>query len=246
MSDAGGAGVPDAGDADAGDADAERTAPDAARPAGPPRWLLITLAIVGAAALAFGIGRFTAFGASSAPVMPTTGSAEAGFARDMQVHHGQAVEMAMTIYRKTEDPTLKVMAYDMATAQAAQQGEMYGWLVQWGLPQKGGPLMAWMPTGDDGHEGHSPGATDEELRDAMGMATDEQLAALEAASGTEADCLFLELMIRHHEGATEMVDAVLELGTEPRVLVVAQGMADVQQGEIDAMRSAQARLGCST
>ena len=41
-------------------------------------------------------------------------SAEAGFARDMQVHHGQAVEMAMDIYRTTENPDVRVLAYDIA------------------------------------------------------------------------------------------------------------------------------------
>ncbi|HEX5857018.1 MAG TPA: DUF305 domain-containing protein [Microbacterium sp.] len=218
----------------------------AERSSSPPRWLLIGLAIVAVAALAFAIGRFSAFGASAAPVMPATDSAEAGFARDMQVHHGQAVEMAMTIYEKTEDEGIRTLAYDMATAQAGQAGEMYGWLVQWGLSQSGGPLMGWMADASGSHDGHDagPSATDAELRAAMGMAGPDELAALDAATGTEADCMFLELMIRHHEGAIEMVDAILERGDEPRVLAVARSMASVQQGEIDAMVSAQQRLGC--
>ena len=219
---------------------------DVERSSSPPRWLLIGLAVVGIAALAFAIGRFTAFGASAAPVMPATDSADAGFARDMQVHHNQAVEMAMTIYSQTDDEAVRTLAYDMATAQAAQAGEMYGWLVQWGLPQSGGPLMGWMTDASGGHDGHDvgPSATDAELRAAMGMATPEQLDALDAAAGTEADCLFLDLMIRHHEGAIEMVDAILERGEQPRVLAVARSMASVQQSEIDAMTSAQLRLGC--
>ena len=40
---------------------------------------------------------------------PTTDSAEAGFSRDMQVHHAQAIEMAMEIYRKTDDDELRVL-----------------------------------------------------------------------------------------------------------------------------------------
>jgi uncharacterized protein (DUF305 family) len=52
-------------------------------------------------------------------------------------------------------------------------------------------------------------------------------------------------MTTHHEGAIQMVDAVLELGSEPRVLHVAQGMKDTQQFEIDAMAASAARLGCS-
>jgi len=219
---------------------------EAERSSSPPRWLLIGLAILAIAALAFAVGRFTAFGASAAPVTPTTDSADAGFARDMQVHHNQAVEMAMTIYGKTDDVGIRTLAYDMATAQSSQAGEMYGWLVQWGLPQSGGPLMGWMADGSGSHDGHDvgPSATDDELRAAMGMATDEELAALDGAAGPEAGCMFLELMIRHHQGAIDMVDAILERGEQPRVLAVARSMASVQQSEIDAMVSAQQRLGC--
>ena len=57
----------------------------------------------------------------------------------MQVHHTQAIEMAMEIYRKTEDDDVRRMAYDIATSQAGQRGEMYDWIVQWGLPQSGRP-----------------------------------------------------------------------------------------------------------
>ena len=80
---------------------------------------------------------------------------------------------------------------------------------------------------------------------AMGMASADELAALAEATGTEADCLFLELMIRHHEGAIPMADAVIELGSVPRVLAVAESIKAGQTAEIDAMESVQARLGCA-
>lgn len=209
-----------------------------------PRWLAVVLGAVAVAAVAFAIGRFTAFGATAAPPHPGTSSPEAGFARDMQVHHGQAVEMAMEIYRKTEDPELRVLAYDMATAQAGQRGEMFGWLVQWGLPQSGGPLMAWMD--ESSEHGHDEAAATPEEREAqMGMATPGQLAELRAASGTEADCLFLELMTRHHRGAIPMAEAVVKLGSDPRVDTVAEGMIAAQTGEIGAMEAIASRLGCA-
>lgn len=212
-----------------------------ARPA--TRWILVAVAAVAIAAVAFAIGRFTAFGATAEPVRPSTVSAEAGFARDMQVHHEQAVRMAMTIYRETSDEELGILAHDMATAQAGQRGEMYGWLVEWGLPQAGGPLMAWMADSPDhGHD--TEAATEAELRDEMGLATDAQLAELESATGPAADCMFLELMIRHHQGAIPMAEAVVELGEEPRVLTVAESMIGAQSSEIDAMRSIQTRLSC--
>ena len=220
----------------------------AERSAQPPRWLLITFAVIAAAAVAFAIGRFTTFPAASDASAPTTDSAEAGFARDMQVHHAQAIDMAMTIYRTTADEPIKALAYDIATNQSAQKGEFFDWLVRWNLPQAGGPLMAWM-AGTDAHAAHGgtapETATEAELMDQMGMATQAQLDELAAAEGTEADCLFLELMIRHHEGALPMGQALLELGSDPRALNVADAVVSTQSAEIDLMRSMQARLSCT-
>ncbi len=212
----------------------------------PPRWVIVVLACVAIAGLAFAIGRFSTFGAAAAA--PAGDSAEAGFSRDMQVHHAQAIAMAMEIYRKTDDEELRVLSYDIATGQAGQRGEMFDWLVQWGLPQAGGPMMDWMSASEAGHDhgAAAPGEslTDDEAREAMGMASDAELRALADATGQEADCLFLELMIRHHEGAIPMAEAVIELGTEPRVLSVAESIRAGQTAEIDAMESIRQRLGC--
>lgn len=212
-----------------------------------PRWWVVALVLLGVTALAFAAGRFSTFGAQSAVATPGTASPEAGFARDMQVHHTQAIEMAMVIYRKTDDDDVRVLAYDIATAQAGQRGEMYDWLVKWGLPQAGGPMMQWMGASDAGHD-HGvtdEPMTDDEARAAMGMASDAELADLAEATGQRADCLFLGLMTRHHEGAIPMADALLELGSDPRALDVAQSIKEGQTAEIDAMRSIQTRLACA-
>lgn len=202
------------------------------------------LAVVAAAAVAFAMGRFSTFGSAG----PGPNEADAGFARDMQAHHAQAIEMAMEIYRKTDDDTLRVLSYDIATGQSTQKGEMFGWLVQWGLPQAGAPLMSWM-TDADGHAGHGATAgeppSDAQLRAAMGMATDAELAELRDAQGTDADCLFLDLMIRHHEGAIPMAEAVVERGAVARVKAVARSMIANQKAELDAMAAARTRLACT-
>ncbi|MDD7929059.1 DUF305 domain-containing protein [Microbacterium thalli] len=212
-------------------------------PAGLRWWgvLLIVLAVAGAA---FAVGRFTAFG-TSAPV-PGESSPEAGFARDMQVHHTQAIEMAMTIYRKTDDEGIRTLSFDIATAQAGQRGEFYDWLVRWGLPQRSSaPLMQWMQSvPEHAHGTAAQPLSDDELTTEMGMATPAQLAELDAATGTAADCLFLELMIRHHEGAVPMAEALVDLGSDPRAVQVAGGIVQTQSAEIDLMRSVQTRLGC--
>ncbi|MCP2636392.1 DUF305 domain-containing protein [Microbacterium sp. HD4P20] len=218
--------------------------PTVARP-----WWVIALVLLAVAAVAFAVGRFSTFGTQATTTTPGTTSAEAGFSRDMQVHHAQAIEMAMEIYRKTDDEELRILAYDIATGQSGQRGEMYDWLVQWGLSQSGADsMMAWMSDSDAGHAHGVPAGepmTDEEAHEAMGMASDDELDALEDATGREADCLFLSLMIRHHEGAIPMAEALLELGTDPRALEVAASIEAGQTAEIDAMRSIQSRLGCT-
>lgn len=231
--------------------------PDGAEPSGTrggaasgrPPWWVYALVALGIAALAFAIGRFSTFGSAGVATGPD--AADIGFARDMQVHHTQAIEMAMQIYRKTDDEDVRRMAYDIATSQAGQRGEMFDWLVQWGLPQTGGPLMEWMTDASAGHAGHGEAATgapatDAALRAQMGMATDAELADLESATGVQADCMFLGLMIRHHEGAIPMAQAAVELGSIPRVITVAEGIVKGQQAEIDAMTSIQSRLGCAS
>lgn len=208
-----------------------------------PPWWAVMLVAVGVVGVAFAIGRFSTF--SQTPASPLSTSAEAGFARDMQVHHAQAVEMAMQVYRTTDDPGIRVLAYDIATTQSAQKGEFYDWLVKWGLPQAGGPLMSWMSGTEHAHGGSGATASEDELMTEMGMASPAELAELASTTGTPGDCLFLGLMIRHHEGAVPMAQALLDLGSEPRALAVAGGVIATQSAEIDLMRSLQTELSCA-
>ena len=219
---------------------------DASPSPGWPRWWIVLPILLAVGALTFAAGRFSTFGSQGAGA-PGADSAEAGFSRDMQVHHAQAIQMAMEIYQKTADDELRILAYDIATGQAGQRGEMYDWLVQWGLSQSGGPMMQWMDASPAG-SGHAmpDGAamTEEEARIAMGMASAEEISALEGATGQQADCLFLGLLIRHHEGAIPMAEALIELGSDSRALTVAENIKNGQTAEIDAMKSMRARMGC--
>ena len=96
---------------------------------------------------------------------PSDFGADAGFARDMQTHHAQAVEMAFLVRDRTDDEEVRTVAYDIITSQQQQAGQMYGWLVQWGLDQTGSrPPMAWVggehaaahaaPDGTHARDGH--------------------------------------------------------------------------------------------
>ena len=121
---------------------------------GSRRWFVVAVALILIAGLAFAVGRFSTFGSQAAASSPGTDSPEAGFSRDMQVHHAQAIEMAMEIYRKTDDDELRVLSYDIATGQAGQRGEMFDWLVQWGLSQSGGRATVRVARGGGIHPLH--------------------------------------------------------------------------------------------
>lgn len=198
--------------------------------------LIVVAALLVLVAIVVGviIGRVTATGAVP---MPGESSAEAGFARDMQVHHGQAVEMALLVRDRSDDPEIRLLALDIATAQAQQQGQMFAWLAVWGLPQTSSePEMDWLSrpvidgsAGHEGHGGHTPGEP------MPGVASFEQMQELQNATGVEAERLFLELMIAHHQGGVEMAEAVLARSTQPQVTTLANGMVMLQSKELDYM-----------
>ncbi|MFG2021255.1 DUF305 domain-containing protein [Actinomadura geliboluensis] len=169
---------------------------------------------------------------------PGTDGPEAGFARDMSAHHAQAVRMSFIIRDRTGDADVKLLAYDIITTQQAQIGMMTAWLDEWELP-KADPsgAMRWM----SGHGGHRGGAS------AMpGMATREQLADLEKASGEDAEVGFLRLMIAHHRGGVDMAEAVLARTGHDGVRRLARTMVEGQRSEITLMNAMLRERGAAT
>ena len=67
------------------------------------------------------------------------------------------------------------------------------------------------------------------------MATPAQVANLQAATGIEAERIFLTLMIAHHKGALEMSQALLARSDQPSARAFAQAVVTSQQAEIDLM-----------
>jgi len=224
----------------------------------PARSIAIAVAVVIVVLLSLAVGRLTA----PNPAPPSTMSAEAGFARDMQEHHNQAVELALIVRDRTDDPDTRLLAYDIATSQSQQSGQMFGWLAEWGLPQAPAePSMTWMLRpplgGDGGHSGtgHSragdgdtdgssvDGAMPEMASPGMmkpgmpmpGMATREQILQLEDLNGQAAEIWFLELMIAHHRGGVEMAAAILERSDVNVVRDLASGILSVQESEMALM-----------
>ncbi|MGC4190844.1 MAG: DUF305 domain-containing protein [Thermomicrobiales bacterium] len=186
-------------------------------PRTPGSWLVLALAVLIAAG-----GLIFAW--TQLPHDPGEHSPEAGFLRDMQTHHSQAVQMAMAIRDRTSDEQLKALTTDMAFAQAGEIGMMQGYLDAWNLPATGTDApMAWM--------GH-PLADGESM---PGMASDEGLAKLSSLPVDQAEILFLQLMIRHHQGGVEMAQALLDRSDNALVRDLAQRIIRTQNNEINTM-----------
>lgn len=210
---------------------AVQTGPDDARRGPALRWWVAVVGLLLLALVGFGGYRL---GAASAGA-PAEDGADVGFARDMQTHHNQAVHMAMVIRDKTSDPTLRTVAYDIATSQQQQSGQMYGWLVQWGLPQTAsGEPMAWMSAEahGDAHSSTGDAAPPTDGMSMPGLASADEIRALEQATGPDAERQFLTLMIRHHEGGVAMAEAALEMAERREVLGLAQSIVTAQTAEI--------------
>ncbi|MCZ2850121.1 DUF305 domain-containing protein [Modestobacter sp. VKM Ac-2978] len=208
-----------------------RGATSAGRPRG---WLTgVLVAVIAVGLLLAGGGLAVALGVGR-DEQPTTDSVAAGFSRDMSRHHLQAVEMANLALTETEDPEIRQLAFDISATQTNQLGRMQGWLSLWDLPFNGGETMAWMSDGEmAGHDmaGHETAGA------ALmpGMATEAELAELRSLSGTAFDRMFLQLMIRHHQGGLAMAEYGREHSDVDVVERLARSIAETQDAETATM-----------
>jgi uncharacterized protein (DUF305 family) len=166
------------------------------------------------------------------PGKPGAGSAEVGFLQDMIVHHEQAIAMSYRTVNAALDPEVRGFAKDILVSQQYEIGLMEAFLLRWGHPRDSGRPMAMAWTGN----AHPKGAM-------VGMATVQELDALDAATGPDVDDRFLRLMIGHHSGGALMGEAVLEKGHDREVRRLASRIVAAQQSEITEMQATRQRLG---
>ena len=147
-------------------------------------------------------------------------AADEMFVTMMIPHHQQAIEMADLILGKDGiDERVVPLAQQIKDAQGPEIETMQGWLQEWGLPSPD-PSMGGMDGMDHGD----------------GMMSEEDMAALESATGVEATRLFLQGMIEHHNGAIMMAEMELSNGQNPDVLELAQQVIDGQKAEVTTMQ----------
>ncbi|TFI40623.1 DUF305 domain-containing protein [Rhodococcus sp. 1R11] len=212
------------------------------------RTALVALAVIAVLAIGFALGFLAQNPFRNGDNSPAADSVDVGFAQDMTVHHNQAIEMAAVALTNAPDQAVKSLAFDMLTSQQNQVGQMQGWLALWDrAPISTDGYMTWM-TADDSH-GHSmggmsmePGSTDP-TRAMPGMASSAELAALRQATGTDVDVMFLQLMLRHHEGGLAMMEYAQTHAQSPAVINLAKSMVATQTSESTLMKQMLAAKG---
>jgi uncharacterized protein (DUF305 family) len=127
---------------------------------------------------------------------PAHNAADTLFMQQMIPHHAQALEMTALVDDRTRSEDLALLAERIEASQQTEIDQMQAWLTE---------RHEEVPAAHDHHSGHHP--------DLMpGMLTEDQLTQLAAARSAEFDRLFLEFMIRHHQGALRMVEQLYATG----------------------------------
>jgi uncharacterized protein (DUF305 family) len=136
-------------------------------------------------------------------------SADLKFAEEMIPHHEQAISMSDIALTNSSSEEVLALARDIKAAQAPEV-ELMG---------------SWQGVRASTHMGHTMD----------GMLSDEEIQSLRDAEGATFDRLFLEGMIKHHEGAIKMAQKVLD-SKNAEVAALAAAIIDAQEKEIAFMQ----------
>ena len=151
---------------------------------------------------------------------PTHTAADVRFMQGMIGHHQQAIDMTRLLESRTGSDAMRKLAQRIAVSQADEIRMMRQWLEARGADLPGE------------HARHDPAMR------MPGMLTVEEMGRLAAASDVAFDTLFLEYMIKHHEGALVMVRQLFATpgaGQESDIYAFASDVEADQRMEIARM-----------
>ena len=171
---------------------------------------------------------------SSAGSSESFNDADVAFAQQMIVHHRGALAMAQLAEGRTDNEDVLDLAGRIEAAQEPEIETMTGWLEEWGEE---------VPSESDSMGGMDMGDMDMGDMEMGGMMSEEDMAALEAASGDEFARMFLEMMIEHHRGAVDMAETEIAEGEYPDAVTLAEEIVESQTAEIEEMESILSELG---
>lgn len=140
------------------------------------------------------------------------------FAQMMIPHHQQAVDMGTLAETRALDSEVLAIALAIKAEQAPEIALMKSWLVKAGQPE------------DSMHQMD------------MGMLNQSEYKALEDSSGKEFDILYLQGMIKHHEGAIDMAETV-ENSSNTEVRNLAKSIIASQTDQIETLKQLLTKVG---
>jgi uncharacterized protein (DUF305 family) len=166
---------------------------------------------------------------SVAPSSPAPNAADVHFMSGMIPHHAQAVLIAGWAATHGAGDAIRRLCERIVVGQQDEIALMQNWLRDQNQPAPEANATHLRMTMNGGaHDMLMPG-----------MLNPGELARLDRARGTEFDRLFLQAMIRHHEGAISMVDQLFASQGAGQDEVVFRFASDVyadQTTEIERMQ----------
>jgi len=164
---------------------------------------------------------------ASSSMSDSHNQADLAFATGMIPHHGQAIDMADMAVKKATNSQVKQLGIQIKAAQDPEISTMSGWLKEWDAPVP----SASMPGMDMGGTSMN------------GMMSADEMKQLDAATGTAFDKLWVQMMIKHHQGAIAMAKTELASGQYPQAKALAQSISNSQAKEVTTMQSLLSALG---
>ena len=174
--------------------------------------------------------------ASAEGARPGYTAADVRFMQGMIAHHAQALAMTSLVPDRTSREDMRLLAQRITVSQRDEIALMQHWLER---RHQEVPSVDPQHMHDAMH--HAAGGHDMMTMPMMpGMLSEAEMAQLAAAKGSEFDRLFLQDMIRHHEGALTMVAELF--GTtgaaqDPETFRFASDVEADQRAEIARMRA---------
>ena len=148
-------------------------------------------------------------------------AADVDFMQGMIIHHYQAFLMSEMASLRTNNQTILDLAGRIDISQQDEISFMENWLLDMGQT---------VPDPSKSNHMHH--------HKMMGMATPEQMQQLSESNSTDFDRMYLNLMIKHHEGAIDMVERLNEYpgsAYDPQLYEFVSDLTNDQGVEIERM-----------
>jgi len=140
------------------------------------------------------------------------------FAQMMIPHHEQAISISANALKKSRNQEILKLSRQIKSLQSSETSQ----------------LTYWLKATD------SSMTMDHDMK-MSGMLSAKELASLKRLTGTEFDRTFLQLMIKHHQGALEMLDLISD-SKNAEAKALAKAIKSAQSKEINSMRLLLTRL----